>query len=260
MWNRKELKARGKVAFKANYWKCVLVALIIIAITGGAAGAGASTGADNANDSGQGTVVEQYAGGSITMTADESTAQFINDLKDEEPAVIKAVAAIILGVSAIAVVVGLVLNIFVINPLLAGCYSFFRRNSHEKAPLGEMGAGFRNGYGRVVKTMLLMDIFLILWYCLLIIPGIIKTYSYRMVPYIVAERDDLTAKEAITLSRQMMDGNKWKAFVLDLSFILWWILTAITLGIVGIFYVNPYYQATNAELYHALKAEQAPQF
>lgn len=260
MWNRKELKARGKAAFKANYWRCVLVAVIIIALAGGAAGTGAASGANGAEDNGNGTVVEQYAGGGVTITADEAAAQWVEDFKAQDKSVQKVIAAMILGISLTALAVGVVLHIFLFNPILVGGYSFFRRNSHEKAPLGELGAGFRSGYGRVVKTMLLMDIFLVLWFCLLIIPGIIKSYSYRMVPYITAERPDLSAKEAITLSRQMMDGNKWKTFVLDLSFILWWILSAITFGIVGVFYVSPYFQATSAELYHALKAEQAPQF
>ena len=92
-----------------------------------------------------------------------------------------------------------------------------------------------------------------LWTCLFIIPGIIKSYSYRMVPYILADNPELGAVEAITLSRQMMDGNKGRAFLLDLSFIGWTILTIITLGIVGLFWANPYFYATDAELYRTLK-------
>ena len=84
--------------------------------------------------------------------------------------------------------------------------------------------------------------------------GIIKAYSYRMVPYILKEHPELSGTKAITLSRQMMNGHKWNAFVLDLSFIGWIILSALTLGILHIFYVGPYIQATDAELYEALKA------
>lgn len=88
---------------------------------------------------------------------------------------------------------------------------------------------------------------------LFIIPGIIKSYEYRMVAYILADQPELTRKEAFELSRKMMNGNKWNAFVLDLSFIGWGFLTAITFGILGIFYVNPYIQHTNAALYLKLK-------
>ena len=67
--------------------------------------------------------------------------------------------------------------------------------------------------------MLLKDIFLCLWSLLFIIPGIIKAYSNAMVPYVLADNPELGAKEAITLSHKMMNGSKWRAFVLDLSFI-----------------------------------------
>ena len=74
-------------------------------------------------------------------------------------------------------------------------------------------------------------------------------------PYLLADNPELTTREALDLSAQMMDGEKMNAFVLDLSFILWDILSAATLGIAGILWVNPYEDATNAELYTALKAK-----
>ena len=80
-------------------------------------------------------------------------------------------------------------------------------------------------------------------------PGIVKSYEYRMVPYILAENPGMNRSEAFAISKQMMNGQKWDVFVLDLSFIGWHLLSGITLGIVGIFWVNPYVQATNAELY-----------
>ena len=88
---------------------------------------------------------------------------------------------------------------------------------------------------------------------LTIVGGIIKFQSYRMVPYIVAENPDITAKEAITLSRKMMNGYKWQGFKLDLSFIGWDILGVASLGIVSIFFVNPYQKATEVQLYFAVR-------
>ena len=74
-----------------------------------------------------------------------------------------------------------------------------------------------------------------------------------MVPYIIADNPDMSATDVIKFSREMMNGNKWRAFVLDLSFIGWYILSGLTLGILSVFYVNPYIYATDAELYMALK-------
>ena len=76
-------------------------------------------------------------------------------------------------------------------------------------------------------------------------------YEYRMVPYILAENPDMDRKEVFLISKRMMDGKKMAAFVLDLSFIGWVILGTITCGIVNLFYVSPYMQATNAEMYTA---------
>ena len=77
-----------------------------------------------------------------------------------------------------------------------------------------------------------------------------------MVPYILTDYPELSPTEVITASRKMMDGHKWNTFLLDLSFIGWFILTALTLGLVGIFWASPYWQSTNAALYLELKNEQ----
>ena len=74
-----------------------------------------------------------------------------------------------------------------------------------------------------------------LWGLLLVIPGIIKSYEYRMIPYILSENPGMDTKRAFQLSAEMMYGQKWNAFVLDLSFILWLILGAITCGLVNVF-------------------------
>ena len=87
-----------------------------------------------------------------------------------------------------------------------------------------------------------------------LIPGIIKSYEYRMIPYILGETPNIPKEEAFALSRAMMTGNKWKAFVLDLSFLGWYILSGLTFGILGIFYVNPYVEQTSAALYQKLKS------
>ena len=95
-------------------------------------------------------------------------------------------------------------------------------------------------------------IFTVLWSLLFIIPGIVKAYEYMMIPYLLADNPQMTKEQAFAESKRMMQGQKWKAFVLDLSFIGWYILSGLTLGILAIFYVSPYVNATHAALYEAL--------
>ncbi len=97
-------------------------------------------------------------------------------------------------------------------------------------------------------TLLLQSIYYWLW-SFTIIGVIIKRYSYAMVPFIVAENPDLGARQAITLSRKLMKGHKWQLFVIDLSFLGWEILGVLTLGLVNLFYTNPYRIATKTEFY-----------
>ena len=103
-------------------------------------------------------------------------------------------------------------------------------------------------------TMLTVNIFLMLWW-LTIVGGIIKTYSYFLVPYIVAENPNIKAKDAIALSRLMMYGHKWECFVAQLSFLGWYVLNMATFGLSGIFYSNGYQTAFFAEYYNRLRVE-----
>lgn len=101
--------------------------------------------------------------------------------------------------------------------------------------------------------MFMKDLFIFLWTLLFIIPGIIKRYEYMMIPYLLAENPDMSRQDAFAESKRMMDGNKMDAFLLDLSFIGWFILGAITFNIVNILYTTPYMELAHAELYHTLK-------
>ena len=309
MWVRKDLKEKAKAAFKANYWSCVLVALILSILIGGsvsiASGVGRSNSAslpqtneaiefdgDTINVNGQNIDLKSIDGAGISKALDavseglkdgklningedinltdteqiEKLQDAIEGLQDTDLSQYShddlakganGILAIIGGILLIYAIIGSLIRIFVFNPLLVGCQGFFMINSREKAKLGEIKRGFSPSWIHNVGAMLLKDIFLCLWSLLFVIPGIIKSYSYAMVSYILADNPSLGAREAITLSRKMMNGNKWRAFVLDLSFIGWIILSACTLGILGIFYVNPYMYSTHAELYNALKSRVA---
>ena len=95
-----------------------------------------------------------------------------------------------------------------------------------------------------------------LWTLLLIVPGIIKAYSYSMVPFILAENPDMPANEVLNRSREMMDGNKMQAFLMDLSFIGWILFGIVTLGLGLIFWTSPYLYSSHAALYLKLKGRR----
>ena len=112
----------------------------------------------------------------------------------------------------------------------------------------------KKGYWHKVWGMLLMEIFIVLWSLLLVIPGIIKAFSYAMTPYILEENPELSANEAIDRSRAMMRGHKFDLFWLYLSFIGWYILAILSLGI-GFLWLQPYFYTSVAALYEEVKAE-----
>ena len=147
----------------------------------------------------------------------------------------------------------LLLDAFIINPIEMGCNKFFLRNLDEEAEISNVSYAFDHSYKNVVGVMFRRDIAIALWSMLFVIPGIIKSYEYRMIPYLLAEHPEMSWKDAFAESKEMMAGNKWKAFVLDFSFIGWQLLSILTLGLLSIFYVNPYKFSTNAALYEAIK-------
>lgn len=99
------------------------------------------------------------------------------------------------------------------------------------------------------KTTFFTGLFTFLWSLLFIIPGIVKSYSYMMAPYIIAEDPSIGALEAISRSEKMMRGHKMEAFILSLSFIGWILLTVFTFGIAGI-YAVPYMNTTMINFYN----------
>ena len=103
--------------------------------------------------------------------------------------------------------------------------------------------------------MLLRNLFVALWSLLLIVPGIIKSYSYAMTPFILADHPELTANQAIRRSMELMDGHKGELFILGLTFLGWDILNVFTLGI-GSFWLNPYMNAAYGAFYRELTAKQ----
>lgn len=239
MWTREELKSRAKQAISLSYWKAVLVG-IILSITGN----GVSVRINNINNSNSEEV--RFLRGLLHG----------NYYISEREKVLLIVAAIIV---LIVVAAAICFNVFLSNPLLVGGKKFFNSSLDSEAKsLSDVGIAFKSNYGNIVKVMFLMDLYVFLWSLLFIIPGIIKSYEYLMVPYILGENPDISAAEAFTRSKEMMDGQKMNAFVLQLSFLGWIILSAFTAGILNIFYLNPYIEYTRAALYRELSGQNIP--
>lgn len=277
MWTRRELKEKGKFAFKQNYWKAVLVAILFTLVAGGMGSAGGSSFGSGVSDGMQSANsvyeaesddvldgVDDYYEGE-DLEDDEATPeewmQGIVNGEIEDPAkfsqtdiiaiAVAGVVMVVIGLIIVALV--LVIDVFVANPLEVGIRRFFTQNLNQPAGVKEITYAFDKNYKKIAKTMFYRDLYTFLWSLLFIIPGVVKAYEYRMIPYLLAENPEMSKEEAFAISKQMMSGQKWRTFVLDLSFFGWIILSGLTCGILSIFYVNPYMFSTQAALYEALR-------
>ena len=220
MWNRAELKMRGNMAFKKNYVSAVVVALLMGIF---------------------GTVSGESSARRVSENSDIYSGNLFN---------VGMITGLLAGIATVVILIVLVAKVFVGNLLKMGGYRFFILNQTAQPGIGTLLDGFRSGhYVNIVLTMFLRDLFTALWSLLLVVPGIVKHYEYLMVPYIIAENPAMDYKEAFQISKQMMDGEKMEAFIMDLSFLGWYLLIAVTCGLLAIFYVNPYVQASFAEMY-----------
>jgi uncharacterized membrane protein len=225
MWSRKELKDRAKAVLRNIYWSAFGVS-IVIALAGGNNGWGGG-GSSNSRDS-RHSFYSNFHNGS-----------FINW---------GFVSVVLIGVMVL-----IALRIFIGYCLEVGGRRYFVQSAQYKDNARCFSSSFdKENYMEIVKTMLVKNILIFLWSLLLIIPGIIKAYAYSMVPYILADNPNIGVQKAIALSNEMTMGHKFDMFVLDLSFIGWYLLGTIALGI-GVLFVMPYENATHAELYLVLR-------
>lgn len=248
-WNRADLKIRAKESFGKNYWASVIVSLVILIVTaGGGAGSGRSASSTVQKTYDMQTEAEYY-----NKTLSETMDQMLSSFGSFDRLTKWGILMLVLAAVIVAGIIAVIFSIFIGNVLEVGGRRFYIENLYSRPGAGRVAYGFTSGYyWNVVKVMFLRQLFIFLWSLLLVIPGIIKAYEYYMVPYLLAEYPDMTWAEASVRSREMMRGNKWNTFILEISFLPWIILSAVTFGIAGVFYVNPYVDATKAELYDTL--------
>lgn len=216
MWNRQQVKEQAKQIMKRNYWKMFVVTLL----------AGALSGEKT-------TLIERiqdFASNNLSYDAQPIFYSFIS----------------------VVSILGILYTIFIGNVIVVGKNGYFIKNHDENSEFSEIFSGFKGNYLNVVKIMFLMDLKTLLWLFLFIVPGVVKAYEYSMIPYLLAENPNLSASQAFSLSKQMTTGQKMDLFVLDLSFLGWIILGALCCGI-GLLFVQPYPEATKAEVYLILK-------
>ena len=153
------------------------------------------------------------------------------------------------------------LSILIVLPLqIAFYYAFLKlyRNGDEKVMDNMFKDAFKPKYGRNILAMLLVGILVGLGSLLLVIPGIILTLCYQLVPFVLKDNPDISAIQALKKSREMMRGHKFDLFWLGLSFIGWVILAVFTFGI-GVFWLEPYWLTTLAAFYQDVKDGTAGQ-
>lgn len=277
-WKRKDLKAKARHALKINYWQIAIVSLLTFFLVRGLYNFSTGGTVDYIHLAGQGQTNTDIVNNFIHQSGNglfDHLAPFLqgktgvmanlfNNFTKSGSFLfgfLNALNQMLFGehvtfiiILLIGVIGSLCYNIFVRNIVQVGVARFFLENVHyKKTRMGRISYLYQIGkVGNVAKIMFLKNLFLLLW-DLTIIGGIIKHYSYRMIPYILAENPGMCRKDAFLLSRRMMNGQKWRVFLLDCSFILWLIPTVLTLGIFDYFFLYPYRAAADAELYFALR-------
>lgn len=228
MWDRAELKGRAKQVLKGSYWKAFLVTLVMGIASGGSAGS---------------------MGSGEDLNASYNSVRFQGV---DHMALIFLIAGIIMFM---VLVVGVGIKLLVGYHLQVGGSRYFIQAAQGDVNMGYLSYGFKKGrYSGIIKSMFWKDLMIFLWTLLLVIPGVIKSYAYYMVPYIVADNPEIGPKRALEVSSEMTKGHKMDIFMLQLSFLGWYLLGALACFL-GVIFVAPYQKSTMTELYLVLRQE-----
>ena len=283
-WNGAELKAEARNALSKNYWRSVLVALILTMITGTAISVGSARSSASAvfNDSSSFETHSSYYIGDPDLNLD-----FLDDLSAEQ---VIGIITMVSAILVIALIISIALNLFLFGPLTVGCARYTELSIKRPADFN-LGRGFSPNYWNVVKSMFIRALFVALWAILYLVVfsfvfGIVigvagvlgvsdgalilllifsvliylagsfllalKLYDYRMIPYILASDPNMERREVFRIAKEMVKGERLNIFFLDLSFIGWIVLSILTCGILMIFFVRPYIMLTEGALFHKL--------
>ena len=229
MMKSKELRVKAWNSLKGKYWMAFAVSIVLGLIA---------------------------SIGNSMITTSQNLINIVNAVEPSELDNTMLLGALVLtGTSLITCIIGTLISIFVGSPADIGLFNYYIKNTYSKPSFKEAFSGFRVKYGRNVGALLLMSIKTCLWTLLFIVPGIIKSYEYAIIPYILADDSEISTKDAFKKAKQMMTGNKWRLFKLNFSFFGWFLLCVLTFGL-GTLFLMPYLNAANAEFYMELKNNQ----
>jgi uncharacterized membrane protein len=269
-WNRHELKQDGRTAMLRNYTDTLLVSIIYI-LFGIGYGSSTLNVVVNAKSGQSGQIFLDvvsykevfhnifYDGGFFLVNIWNQFLSYSSPLTDGmrhlgSVATAKDVSALIFSLLAFLLVV--IFTFLIKNILIVGDRRYFLENRiYAKSQLSRVLFVYKRKLAKKVAWAMFVKSLLQALWTLTVVGGFVKFYSYRLVPFILAENPTLGALEVLTLSRNMMNGNKWRWFCMDLTFLPWHFLSGITFQLAGFLYVYGYIRSTEAFLYAKLREE-----
>lgn len=259
MWTREALKSNAKTFLKKFYLQAFLVALVIALVTSSSSSnsGSKSNDFDLTNDGDWAAFESVFEDGSDTLVGNVGarTVDQVSKLFPYSRILLYGIGGFFI---LIATLLMIAFKIFIAAPLEVGGRGFFLKGvkDDDEVSFKYLGLAFRQAhYFNVVWAMFYRGLMNFFFFLLLVIPGIVKRYAYSQVPYLLAENPEMDAREALAMSEDMTHGHKMDMFILDLSFIGWYILGLFLFGL-GSYLVNPYVYATKAELYHVLRSPE----
>lgn len=224
--SREIIKQEARTFLERNYVQIILVTLLLSVITG--------------------TFSTQFKVN--VNTGSNATEIGFGNQFFSFPIVSFALSVFVLMLTLVILAVAIAVGIFVKNPLEYSCKSWLRHQTDEK-DFSVFDVFSDPDYSRIVKTMFLRDLHVFIGFLCLIIPGFINLYKYYFVPQLLEDHPELSPQEILDLCEDMTMGRKEQLFMFDLSFILWDILSGITAGLAGVFFVNPWKELSRQLLY-----------
>lgn len=249
MWTTSRLKEEAKRTLKQfGYWMPFFVTFIAGLIAGGSGGVSGFSSSISVTEENIHKFSDSGELGAFFAGIGRAFREFFSNPVVATTAIIAVTVGILIS---LAIAFGW--SAFVAGPVIVGKNRYFMEHRGFDSKFERLFWAFRRGrYMNIVKTMFIMNLKIFLWSLLFVIPGIVKAYEYSMIPYILAENPQISTERAFELSRQMTSGEKWHIFCLELSFIGWYLL-GVLCCCVGTLFVDPYLEATKAELYQVMR-------
>ncbi len=223
-----ELKKLGWNSLKGKYWYSFAMTLLVIAIVSFCS-------------------MLMYPISAVTISNNIIMLQQTSDTVSSTMA-----AGPLLGTYFLYLLMNMLISILITLPITIGLMKFFINANTYTHNVSDIFFIFKNNFRNVIKILFFKWLYTFLWSLLFIIPGIVKSYEYSMLTEILAENPALDRKHAFEITKAMTNGNKWRIFLFNFSFIGWMLLTCITFGI-GSPFLTPYIYASFVQLYFELK-------